>query len=92
MIAGLFVFAIFVYMVQQTLAGVLKLGDLVLYYQALQKGQNSLRGLLQSLSGLYEDNLFLANLYEFLDIESKVLEPTCPQPFPKSLATGVVFS
>ncbi|WP_315875414.1 ABC transporter ATP-binding protein [Acaryochloris marina] len=91
-IAGLFVFAIFIYMVQQTLAGVLKLGDLVLYYQALQKGQNSLRGLLRSLSGLYEDNLFLANLYEFLDIESKVLEPERPQPFPETLATGVVFN
>lgn len=91
-IAGLFVFAIFVFMVQQTLIGVLKLGDLVLYYQALQKGQNSLRSLLRSLSGLYEDNLFLANLYEFLDIESKVLEPENPQPLPQSFSTGIAFN
>jgi len=91
-LAGIFVFAIFVFLIQQTLGGVLKLGDLVLYYQALQKGQNSLRGLLNSLSGLYEDNLFLANLYEFLDLESKLHEPEHPQSFPSSLATGIAFN
>ena len=88
---GLFVFAIFVFLIQQTMAGNLKLGDLVLYYQALQKGQNSLRGLLSSFSGLYEDNLFLANLYEFLDLESNLKEPSCPQAFPASLSTGIEF-
>lgn len=90
--AGLFVFGIFVFLVQQTLSGILKLGDLVLYYQALQKGQNSLRGLLSSLSGLYEDNLFLANLYEFLDLESNLHEPEFPQPFPSALTTGIEFN
>lgn len=91
-IAGLFIFAIFVYMVQQALVGVLKLGDLVLYYQALQKGQNSLRGLLSSLSGLYEDNLFLANLYEFLDLKSNLKEPDVPTAFPTPISTGIAFN
>ncbi|WP_299486441.1 ABC transporter ATP-binding protein [Acaryochloris sp. IP29b_bin.137] len=91
-IVGVFIFAIFVYLVQQALVGTLKLGDLVLYYQALQKGQNSLRGLLSSLSGLYEDNLFLANLYEFLDLKSNLKEPDLPTAFPIPLATGITFN
>lgn len=89
--AGMFVFAIFVFLVQQTIIGTLKLGDLVLYYQALQKGQNSLKGLLGSLSGLYEDNLFLAYLYDFLDLKSRLQEPEVPHAFPSALGTGVVF-
>ena len=90
--AGMFVFAIFAFLVKQTVVGTLKLGDLVLYYQALQKGQNSLKGLLGSLSGLYEDNLFLAYLYDFLDLKSRLQEPEVPHVFPSALDTGVVFN
>ncbi|MEO0374623.1 MAG: ABC transporter ATP-binding protein [Cyanobacteria bacterium P01_A01_bin.17] len=90
--AGLFVFAIFAYIIYQTLQGSLQLGDLVLYYQALQKGQTNLRGFLTSISGLYEDNLFLANLYEFLDIKSRVIEPTQHQPVPIPFQAGITFN
>jgi ATP-binding cassette subfamily B protein len=89
--AGILVFAIFAYIIYQTIQGVLLLGDLVLYYQALQRGQNNLRGLLTSISGLYEDNLFLANLYEFLDLKPKVVEPAHPKIMPRPMHGGVVF-
>jgi ATP-binding cassette, subfamily B, bacterial len=90
--AGLFVFAIFAYIIYQTLEGSLQLGDLVLYYQALQKGQTNLRDLLTSISGLYEDNLFLANLYEFLDLQASIIEPTQNQPVPTPFQTGIAFN
>jgi ATP-binding cassette subfamily B protein len=70
---------------------VLRLGDLVLYYQALQRGQGNIKGLLNSLSGLYEDNLFLANLYEFLDIKPKLIDPPNPKPIPHPMKTGIEF-
>jgi ATP-binding cassette subfamily B protein len=89
--AGILVFAIFAYIIYQTIQGVLLLGDLVLYYQALQRGQNNLRGLLTSISGLYEDNLFLANLYEFLDLKPKVVEPAHPKLMPRPMQSGMVF-
>ncbi|MGB7413357.1 MAG: ABC transporter ATP-binding protein [Thermosynechococcaceae cyanobacterium] len=90
--AGIFVFAIFSFIVYQTLKGTLQLGDLVLYYQALQKGQNNLSALLSSISGLYEDNLFLANLYEFLDLKPRVIEPDHPYPIPTPFRTGIEFN
>jgi ATP-binding cassette subfamily B protein len=65
---------------------------LVLYYQALQRGQNDLKSLLGGLSGLYEDNLFLANLYEFLDLKPKVVEPSNPKPLPIPMKKGIVFN
>ena len=89
--AGVLVFALFAYVIYQTIQGNLLLGDLVLYYQALQKGQNSLKALLTNVSGLYEDNLFLGNLYEFLDLEPKITQPADPKPFPLPIKKGISF-
>lgn len=87
--AGLLVFILFAYIIYQTIQGSLLLGDLVLYYQALQRGQNNLKGLLSNISGLYEDNLFLNNLYEFLDLKPKIIEPAQPEPFPRPIEQGI---
>ena len=90
-ITAILIFAIYSYIIYQTINGVLRLGDLVLYYQALQRGQGNIKGLLNSISALYEDNLFLANLYEFLDIEPKLIDPPNPQPIPLPMKTGIEF-
>lgn len=90
--SGILVFGIFVYLIYQTTKGVFLLGDLVLYYQALQRGQNNLKLLSSNLTGLYEDNLFLANLYEFLDLKPKIIEPENPQPIPNPVRQGIIFN
>ena len=89
--AGVLIFAVFAYIIYQTIEGALLLGDLVLYYQALQKGQNNLRLTLNNVSGLYEDNLFLANLYEFLDLQPRVIDPAQPKPIPVKVQRGIEF-
>ena len=89
--AGIIIFSVFAYIIYQTIEGVLLLGDLVLYYQALQRGQNNLKMTLSSLSGLYEDNLFLANLYEFLDLKPRVIDPEYPKPIPSKVQRGIEF-
>jgi len=89
--AGGLIFLVFAYIIYQTIEGVLLLGDLVLYYQALQRGQNNLRLTLSNLSGLYEDNLFLANLYEFLDLKPRVIDPESPKAIPPKMKRGIEF-
>ncbi|MEM7554526.1 MAG: ABC transporter ATP-binding protein [Cyanobacteria bacterium P01_A01_bin.84] len=90
-IAGILIFAIYSFIIYQTIHGILRLGDLVLYYQALQRGQNNIKGLLSSVSALYEDNLFLANLYEFLDLKPKLIDPPYPKPVPIPIREGIVL-
>ncbi|MBU7583780.1 MAG: ABC transporter ATP-binding protein [Nostoc sp. TH1S01] len=90
-IAGILIFAIYALIIYQAINGVLRLGDLVLYYQALQRGQNDIKSLLANVSALYEDNLFLGNLYEFLDLQPRLVEPINPQPIPQPMQTGIVF-
>ncbi|WP_066384680.1 MULTISPECIES: ABC transporter ATP-binding protein [unclassified Anabaena] len=90
-IAGIIIFVIYAFIIYQAINGVLRLGDLVLYYQALQKGQNDIKALLASISALYEDNLFLANLYEFLDIKPRIVDSINPVPLPRPMQSGIEF-
>ena len=89
--SGILVFGVFVYIIYLTTKGVFLLGDLVLYYQALQRGQNNLKLLSTNFTGLYEDNLFLANLYEFLDLKPRIIEPEHPQLIPNPIKEGIIF-
>lgn len=63
----------YIFIAYRTMNGQLTIGDLVMYYQAFQKGQSFLQSALQSLSSLYENKLFLQNLYEFLDLKPAYL-------------------
>jgi ATP-binding cassette subfamily B protein len=83
------VYGSYAFIAYQTVQGIFTLGDLVMYYQAFQRGQQALRGLWNSLSNLYEDNLFLFNLYEFLDLTPKIREPSHPQPIPRLKQKGI---
>ncbi len=72
--------------------GQVTLGDLAVYYVAFQTGLTLLQTVLSALAGLYEDNLFLANLYRFLDLAPTVSAPagrTVPVPDP--IVRGVTF-
>lgn len=61
------------YVVYRAFQGSLSVGDLVLYYEALQRGQKAFKASMSSLSALYEDNLFLSNLYEFLNLQPQIV-------------------
>jgi ATP-binding cassette, subfamily B, bacterial len=82
---------VFIYIAYQTIQGSLKIGDLVLYQQALQRGESALQALLSGLSGLYEDNLFLNNLYEFLNLKPKLRDAEYPKVFPSPVEQGLIL-
>lgn len=90
-LSGLMLLSAYGFIIYQTVIGVLKLGDLVLYYQAFNRGQQASSKLLTSLSQLYEDNLFLANLNEFLALKPKLREPAKPILVPQPIQQGIVF-
>jgi ATP-binding cassette subfamily B protein len=89
--ATLAIFGAYIFIAYRTLTGGITLGDLVMYFTAFQRGQGFLQELLSGLAGLYEDNLFISNLYEFLDLKDKVTEPAEGLAFPQPMQTGIVF-
>jgi ATP-binding cassette, subfamily B, bacterial len=85
------VVALFGFVCYRTVQGYLTLGDLMMYYGAVQRGQAALSQLLGSVASLYESNLFLSSLYEFLDLKPMVVEPAEPRPVPRPVCRGLVF-
>ena len=84
------VFGSFVYIAARTVAGDITMGDMVMYFQAFQRGQAFLAALMEGVAGLYEDNLFLLNFYEFLDVKPSVKDPGVPEPVPGTMKSGLV--
>jgi ATP-binding cassette subfamily B protein len=60
-------YATYVWIVLEAIAGRISLGDLTLYLVVFRQGQSTFSSILASVGGLYEDNLYLSNLYEFLE-------------------------
>lgn len=90
--ASLAIYGSFAFIAYQAVHGGVTMGDLVMYFMAFQRGQGFLQEMLGGLAGLYEDNLFLSNLYEFLDLKRKVIEPVHGSPIPQPMKTGIMFN
>jgi ATP-binding cassette subfamily B protein len=70
--------------------GRLSLGDMTLYLVAFRQGQQAFQSILTAVGGMYEDTLYMSNLFSFLEIP--VLEPAPPAAVP-AIATeyGIRF-
>jgi ATP-binding cassette subfamily B protein len=85
------VFACFGFIAYRTVQGRITLGDMVMYFGAFQRGLGYLQNLLGNLAALYEDNLFISNFYDFIDLEPKVVEPAQPSPVPRPMKQGIAL-
>lgn len=80
-----------VWMLTRVLEGSGTLGDLALFYQAFNRGQDLMRSLLSDVGALYGDTLFLEHLFSFLALESTVVDPDAPVALPDAPAHTVTF-
>jgi ATP-binding cassette, subfamily B, bacterial len=87
--AAVVVFGSFAYFAHLTLVGVLSIGSLVMYFQAVQRGQSALQDVMGGAASLYEHNLFLSNLDEFLALEPRITSPREPTPVPAMTTRGL---
>ncbi|HST04227.1 MAG TPA: ABC transporter ATP-binding protein [Chloroflexia bacterium] len=81
----------YLYVALGTIAGRLTLGDLTFYSQAVGQVQNSLSSILGGLSDMYENSLYLSNLYEFLDYTPQIRDLPDARPLVLPLREGVEF-
>lgn len=62
-------YATYVWIVLEATTGRISLGDLTMYLVVFRQGQSTFASILTSVGGMYEDSLYLSNLYEFLEEE-----------------------
>lgn len=73
-------YASYVAMALAAAAAAITLGQMTLYVMAFRQGQQAFQSILSAVGGMYEDNLYMSNLFDFLAMESG--------PRPKSAAVG----
>lgn len=59
----------YAWIVLSTVARQISLGDMTMYLLLFKQGQSAFAAILQAIGGMYEDNLYLSNLYSFLEEE-----------------------
>ena len=75
----------------RTVQGLFTVGDLVMFYQAVQRGLDILRILGDNIANLYSSHLFLSNIFEFFDLESQLKDLPSPRHRPTPIKKGLVF-
>jgi ATP-binding cassette subfamily B protein len=50
-----------------TIDGTISLGDMTMYLLLFKQGQSAVAAMLGAIGGMYEDNLYLSNLYDYLE-------------------------
>jgi ATP-binding cassette subfamily B protein len=85
------IFGSLAFIAYQAYKGTITIGSLVMYYSIFQLAVGSFSSVLGGVAGLYEDNLFLANFYKFMDLKPKVRAPANPAPTPTRITQGIAF-
>lgn len=57
----------YIWIALEAISGKISVGELTLYLVIFRQGASAFSSILTSVSGLYEDALYMSNLYEFLD-------------------------
>jgi ATP-binding cassette subfamily B protein len=71
-------YACYAAIVAATVAGRLSLGDMTLYLVAFRQGQQSFQSILSAVGSMYEDTLYMSNLFEFLAIPTERIRSSAP--------------
>lgn len=85
-------FGLYALLAHRALHGLMTVGDLVMFFQAAHRGYSYLNQFLASIAGLYENNLFLSNLQDFLRLTPKIIEPAHPLSIPTPIQRGIILN
>jgi len=91
LLATLTYYGAYFWIVLQTLEADITLGDMTLYLMIFRNSQNTFESIFWGLSEMYENGLFMSNLFAFLELEPKIRATPTPMPPPSSDQRGVEF-
>ena len=63
------------FIARSTINGAITLGDMAMYLLAFRQGMVYINDIFTSTTGLYEDSLFINDVFEFLKLEEKIVAP-----------------
>ena len=70
------------FIAMRAIDGVISVGDIAMYYGMFQKGQSNINSVLKSLVSLHENRMYLKHLFDFLDLQKKIIDAPNPIEIP----------
>jgi ATP-binding cassette, subfamily B, bacterial len=90
-ISTLAYYGAFGFIIAQTVLGAITLGTLTFLTGSFQRSRSLIQGVLLGTAGLYEQSLFLKDLFDFLAIEPGVSSKPGAMAIPRPIVSGFVF-
>ena len=84
-------YAAYATIIYRVVLGRLTLGDLTLLSGTFSRSRDLIQGMLLSTSDLYEQALFLEDLFIFFGMRPRIERPADPAPFPRPIRRGFEF-
>jgi ATP-binding cassette subfamily B protein len=84
-------FAAYAAIIYRVVLGRLTVGDLALLSGTFARSRDLVQGILLSTSDLYEQALFLEDLFIFFGMRPRIARPEQPLPFPRPIREGFEF-
>ncbi|HEX7228487.1 MAG TPA: ABC transporter ATP-binding protein [Candidatus Binatia bacterium] len=91
LIATLGFYGSYAWIVWYTVQGKISLGDMTLYLAIFRQGQSTFQSILSALGNIYENNLFMANFFEFLCLAPRMQMPGQGRKLSLPLRGGIEF-
>ena len=79
------------FIVVQAVAGAVTIGTLTFLVGSFERARSLISSVLLQSASVYEQGLFLRDLFTFLELEPRTQSPPDPRPLPRPIRTGFVF-
>jgi ATP-binding cassette subfamily B protein len=84
-------YAAYVAVLLRAVAGVISIGTLTFLAASFRQSRELIQQLLMSASGIYEQSLYLKDLFDFFDMKSSIRSASGVRPVPRPIRQGFVF-
>ena len=91
LVATLGFYGSYAWIVWRTVQGTISLGDMTLYLSIFRQGQTTFQSILAGIGNIYENNLFMAHYYEFLDLKPEMQVAAPARKLSASFSRGIEF-
>ncbi len=85
LVATLGFYGSYAWIVWRTVQGSISLGDMTLYLSIFRQGQTTFQSILAGIGNIYENNLFMAHYFEFLELKPQMQVAAPRQKLPAAL-------
>ncbi len=91
LLATLSYYGSYAWIVWRAVGRTITLGDMTLYLGIFRSSQNTFEAIFHGLGELYENGLFMSNLFAFLELRPQMVIAVRPVPAPKEIRQGIEF-